>query len=356
MAEKGPAARIALIGVQGAGKSTIFSGVTGMDYARVLAGGGKVTGAAVRVVDPRLAWAHEKNGAHKKLVAPTVDVLDTPPIGLEGAARQENPGVFAQFRDADAFVAVLKGYDLEGDKPAAVRRQWEGIQAELYLADVDIMQKRVEKLKADTKKPLPNADELKKEMGVLERLLEAVAGGDTKAFQSLKEEEEKKLRGFQFFSRKPLVPLVNLAEADLASPPRPSPDALALAAKLEAELLGMEEADRAGFMKDYGLASLVLPGLAVELYGRVGMQTFVTMGDKDTTGWALRKGGTAWEAAGKIHTDIQKGFVNCEVVSWADFREVGDAHKCTASGRMRVVGKDHTLADFDIINVKTTAR
>jgi hypothetical protein len=357
MAEKGPAARVALIGIQGAGKSSLFCALTGMDPARVLANSGKVTSAAVRVVDPRIEWAHEKNGSNKKLVTPTIEFMDTPPIGLEGAAKQDNPGVFAMFRDADGFVAVLKAYDLEGDKAAGVKRQWDAIQSELYLTDVDIMQKKVEKLRHESKKgALPNIEEIRKELAVLERLLEAVAGGNTKVFAELKEEDEKKLRGFQFFSRKPLIPIVNMSEADLAAPPRPSADAIAVAAKLEAELLAMEEADRASFMKDYGLAKLVTPSLVTDLYAKLGFQTFLTLGDKDTTGWALRRGASAFEAAGKIHTDIQKGFINCEVVSFEDYRQFGDAHKAAASGKQKVVGKDHKLADFDVINIKTTAR
>ncbi len=357
MAEKGPAARIALIGIQGAGKSSLFSALTGMEYARLLANVGKVTSAAVRVIDPRITWAHEKNGPQKKLVSPTLEFMDTPPIGLEGAAKQDNPGVFAMFRDADGFIAVLKAYDLEGDKTKGVKQQWDAIQSELYLTDVDIMQKKVEKLRAEAKKgALPNIEEIRKELAVLERLLEAVAGGNTKVFAELKEDDEKKLRGFQFFSRKPLIPIVNMSENDLAKPPIPTAEAIAVAAKLEQELLAMEEADRASFMKDYGLEKLVTPSLVVDLFSKLGFQTFLTLGDKDTTGWALRKGASAFDAAGKIHTDIQKGFINCEVVPFDDFKQFGDAHKAAASGRQKVVGKDHKLADFDVINIKTSAR
>jgi hypothetical protein len=357
MAEKGPAARVALIGVQGSGKSSLFCALTGMEYARVLANVGKVTSAAVRVLDPRIQWAHDKNGPHKKLVAPTLEFMDTPPIGIEGAAKQDNPGVFAMFRDADGFIAVLKAYDLEGDKAAQVKKQWEAIQAELYLTDVDIMQKKVDKLRVEAKKgALPNIEEIRKELAVLERLLDAVAGGNTKVFAELKEEDEKKLRGFQFFSRKPLIPIVNMSENDLAKPPTPTAESIAVAAKLEQELLAMEEGERASFMKDYGLERLVTPTLVVDLYAKLGFQTFLTLGDKDTTGWALRKGASAFEAAGKIHTDIQKGFINCEIVSWDDYKAFGDAHKAAASGKQKVVGKDHKLADFDVINIKTSAR
>jgi hypothetical protein len=109
-------------------------------------------------------------------------------------------------------------------------------------------------------------------------------------------------------------------------------------------------------MKDYGLASLTLLRLPMTLLDRMGFPTFITLGDKDTTGWALRKGSTAWDAAGKIHTDIQKGFINCEVISFADFRAHKSAHDAAAHGKQRLEGKAHKLADFDVINIKTTAR
>lgn len=356
MADKGPAAQAALIGVQGAGKSSLFSGLTGVEYPKVVAASGKVLPMTARVLDPRLLEAHQKNGPEKKLVAPSLEFLDTPPIALEDPGRQDNPGVFAQFREADAFIAVLKVYDAEGDPAKAAAAQLEAIRSELYLADLDIMQKRIEKLRSETKKPLPNVEDLKKELGVLERLADALAGGDTAPIRTLKEDDEKKLRGFQLFSRKPLVPVVNIGEAHLAAPPKPSPEAIPVCLKLELELLAMEEGDRASFMKDYGMSSLVLPDLVAGLYDRIGFQTFLTLGDKDTTAWALRKDATAWDAAGKIHTDIQKGMLNCEVISFADFRAHKSAREATAAGKQRVEGKAHKLADFDIINIKTTAR
>lgn len=357
MAEKGPAARIALIGIQGSGKTSLFCGLTGMEYARALANAGKATSAAVRVIDPRLLEAHEKNGPQKKLVTPSLEFMDTPPIALQDPGKQDNAGVFATFRETDGLVVVVKAYDLEGDRKRQVKDQLDAIRGEFVLADIDVMQKRIEKLRSEARKPqLPTVEESKKELAVLERLIEAVLAGNTAAFAGLSAEDEKKLRGFQFFSRKPVVAVINIGEADLADPPRPAPDALPVCLKLEAELLAMDEADRASFMKDYGLASLVLPGLIVTLYDRMGFQTFLTLGDKDTTAWALRKGASAWDAAGKIHTDIQKGFINCEVISFADFRAHKSAHDAAAHGKQRVEGKHHLLGDFDIINIKTSAR
>ncbi len=360
MPEKGPAAKVALIGVQGAGKTTLWCALTGADPARAAAHQGKTAAAAVRILDPRLLAAHQKNGPEKKLVAPTLEFIDTPPIALDGPDKQDNPGVFAHFRDADGFIIVLKAYDLSSGAFSArkaehgtakeegghVARQLDAIKGELFLADVDVMQKRIEKLRPDVKKPLPNRDELQRELAVLERLAEAVSGGDAKAFDALKEEDEKKVKGFQFFSKKPLVPLANIAETDLAKPPL----APAAALKLEMELAAMEESERASFMKDYGLSSLVTAGFALAAFDRMGLQTFLTLGDRDTTGWAVRKGATALEAAGKIHTDIQKGFINMEVIPYAELEKAPSPH--AARQKQRVEGKAYVMRDFDIVNVK----
>lgn len=344
MPEKGPAAKVAIVGVSGAGKTSLFCALTGLEPARAAAHSGKTASAAVRVLDPRLLAAHAKNGPEKKLVAPTLEFIDTPPLWLEGPEKRDNPGIFAQFRDADGFVVVLKAY--ESADAGTVARQLEALRGELFLADVDVMQKRIEKLKADTKRSLPNREELLREVGVLEQLMEAVAGGDAKAVECLKEEDERKLKGFQFFSKKPIIPLANISEMDLAKPPHEPAAAL----KLELELLGMEEAERASFMKDYGLAALATAGFPRAVYDRMGLQTFLTLGDKDTTGWALRKGATSFEAAGKIHTDIQKGFINAEIISWADLDKAPSPH--AARQKQRVEGKAYVMKDFDTVNVK----
>ncbi len=343
MAEKGPSARIAIIGVQGAGKTTLYCALTGLEATRAAAHQGKIAAAAVRILDPRLLAAHQKNGPEKKLVAPSIEFIDTPALWLEGPEKQDNAGIFAQFRDADGFVLVLKAYE-EGARPA---QQLEAIKGELFLADVDIMQKRIDKLRLDVKKSLPNREELTRELAVLEKLLEAVSGGDAKAFQSISEDDTKKIKGFQFFSRKPMLALANVSEMDLGKPPF-SP---AAAFKLEQELSAMEDGERDSFMKDYGMTVLVTADYARTVFDGIGLQAFLTLGDKDTTAWAVRKGATALEAAGKIHTDIQKGFINAEIIPYAELEKAASPH--AARQKQRVEGKAYLMRDFDIVNIKS---
>lgn len=343
MADVRIAARVGLLGVSGAGKTTLFAGITGTDYGRAIAAGGKAVTASVRVEDPRLLRMHQVEGAHKKLVAPILEVVDGPAIALSGPEKQDNPGVLSHFRECDAYLAVLKAYD--GSDPKA---QLDGLIGEIFLADVESMNRKIEKLKAEVKKSIPNRDEVQRELGVFQQLSDGVLGGDTKVFQKLTPEDERRIRGFQFYSRKPIVPLVNIGESQVGAPAQ----GISTCLKLEMELLAMEPAERESFMKDYGLTALAIPGLPVTLYRELGFQTFATVGDKDVTAWPLKRGSTAFDAAGRIHTDIQRGFINCEVVGFADWEKLGNYHEARARGRARTEGKAYVMQDFDIIHIK----
>jgi ribosome-binding ATPase YchF (GTP1/OBG family) len=343
MADRPVAARIGLVGPAGSGKTSLFCALTGAEYARAVASTGKAIGGNVRVLDPRLLRVHQVEGTQKKLVTPVLEIVDAPSVALEGPDRASNSGRLAQVRECDGFLAVLRAY--EGGEAG---KQLDALRNELVLADLDVMQKRIDRLQADTKKSLPNREELLRELEVLQPLCEAVLGGDTKAFGRLTAEDEKRLRGFQFYSKKPLMPLANVAETDLGKPF----DLPAVPVKLEMELLAMEAEERAGFMKDYGLPSLALEALPVRLLDQMGFHTFVTTGDKDVTGWSLRKGANALEAAGRIHTDLQKGFINCEIVSFAEWSKWKNYHEAQVRGPRRVEGKAYPLQDFDFIEVK----
>ncbi len=345
MADRPIAARLGLVGVPMSGKTSLFCALTGTEYAKVVASsGGKSLSAPVRILDPRLLRMHRVEGEHKKLVMPVMEVVDGNSIALEGPDKGSNPGKLAAIRECDGFLAVLKGYEGED-----VLKQLEAFRSEFILADIDVMQKRIEKLKVDTKKGLPNRDELMKELATMEPLLEAVSGGDVKAFEKLTPEDEKRMKGFAFYSKKPLLALANISEGDLGK----KLDVPAVAIKLEMELLAMEPAERASFMKDYGLDKLALESLPVDLYHQLGMQTFVTTGDKDVTGWHLKKGATALDAAGRIHTDLQKGFINCEIISWAEYGKWKNYREAQTRAPKRVEGKAYVMQDYDLIEVKS---
>lgn len=344
MADRPIAAKVGLVGVSGSGKTSLFCALTGTDYAKAVANTGKTVSLPFRVIDVRLQKVHEREGTQKKLVTPVMEVSDGPSIALEGGEKIDNPGKLAAIRECDGFLAVLKAYD--GEDAA---KQLEAIRSEFIVADIDVMQKRIDRLKTDTKKGLPNRDELVKELAAMEPLLEAVSGGDVKAFDKLGLEDEKRMKGFQFYSKKPLIALANIAEADLGK----KGAVRAVAVKLEMELLAMEPEERASFMKDYALESLALETLPADLYRDMGMQTFMTTGDKDVTAWHLRKGATAHEAAGRIHTDLAKGFISSEVISWTEYLKHKNYKEAQSRVPKRVEGKAYIMQDYDFIEIKS---
>lgn len=344
MADRPIAARVGLVGVSGSGKTSLLCALTGTEYAKAVANTGKTVTLPFRVIDVRLQKTHEREGAQKKLVTPVMEVVDGPSIALEGGEKIDNPGKMASIRECDGYLAVLKAY--EGEDAA---RQLEAIRSEFILADIDVMQKRIDRLKTDTKKGLPNREELVKELAAMEPLLEAVAGGDVKAFDKLGLEDEKRMKGFQFYSKKPLIALANIAEGDLGK----KGAIRAVAVKLEMELLAMEPAERASFMKDYSLETLALETLPADLYRDMGMQTFMTTGDKDVTAWHLKKGSTALEAAGRIHTDLQKGFISSEVISWTEYLKHKNYREAQSRAPKRVEGKAYVMQDYDFIEIKS---
>jgi ribosome-binding ATPase YchF (GTP1/OBG family) len=343
MADRPIAARLGLVGVPYSGKTSLFCALTGTEYAKIIASsGGKSVSAPVRVLDPRILQMHKVEGEQKKLITPIMDVVDA--IVLDGPDKDANPGKLASIRECDGFLAVLKGYEGED-----VKKQLDAIRSEFILADIDVMQNRIEKLKVDSKKGLPNQQDLLKELATMEPLLEAVSGGDVKAFEKLTPDDEKRMKGFAFYSKKPLIPLANISEADLGK----KADVPAVAIKLEMELMAMEPAERASFMKDYGLEKLALETMPVDLYHQLGMQTFVTTGDKDVTAWHLKKGQTALEAAGRIHTDLMKGFINAEIISHAEYRKWKNYREAVSRAPKRVEGKAYVMQDYDLIEVKS---
>ncbi len=345
MAERPIAGKVGLVGVASSGKTSLFCALTGTEYAKAVAATGKSLAGTVRILDPRLLKIHEIEGAHKKLIMPTIEVLDSSSIAIEGGEKIDNPGKLSSVRECDGYLLVLKGYEGED-----VQKQLDAIRSEFILADIDVMQKRIDKLKGDSKKNnVLNKEELLKELSVMEPLLESVSGGDTAAFSKLTPEDEKRLKGFAFYSKKPLIPLANIGETQLGK----GGSIPACAIKLEMELMAMEPAERESFMKDYGLSSLVLEKLAVTIYEKLHLQTFITTGDKDVTGWHLRKGATALDAAGRIHTDLAKGFINAEIVSHAEYGKWKNYKEAHARSNKRVEGKGYLMQDFDFVEIKS---
>lgn len=348
--------RVALIGESSSGKTTLFCALSGIDYHRAIATA--VPSAIVKVMDPRLQTIFNKGDGSQKIVTPLMEILDTRSLLFEGDT-QQNKVILATLRECDGLVATLRFDDASAADgailDAAIDKGIARFRSELYLADMEIIQKRIEKLQGQSKRPMPpkEKEEDALELQGLETVMAHLLKEDISIFASMTHEMERKLRGFQFLSKKPLYVVVNLAE-QIWKPGRALPRSVLaeFPFPLEHELLQMEGDDRASFMKEYGISRLSVEDLPRKIYYAMGRMIFITTGKKDVTGWEIPQGATAYDAAGRIHTDIQKGFICAEVLGYGDWLQYGSFSAASAHARVKTAGKTHVMQDGDIIEIK----
>jgi hypothetical protein len=237
------------------------------------------------------------------------------------------------------------------------------MEDEVILADLGVVERRMERLERDLKKSI-NAD-LRKEQEILGRCREALEGGQPLRALELGAEDARRLRGFQFLSAKPLLLVLNLDEADL-----PQADdavrlgrlesfmsgaatrAVPICAKIELEIAQLDEADAAAFMTDLGLRESGLDRVIRASYDLLGYLSFFTVGEDECRAWSIPRNTPAVLAAGEIHTDISRGFIRAEVAGYDALVSRGSLAACRDHGELRLEGKDYIVADGDVINFR----
>ncbi|HMB03731.1 MAG TPA: DUF933 domain-containing protein [Isosphaeraceae bacterium] len=333
--------RVGLVGFAGSGKSTVFQLLTGAtpDPGKIHVG---QVGIAT-LSDPRLDFLAAMHRP-KKVTPATVELLDTP--GLLPGTHGDNPQRLALIREGDALLVVLGAF--AGGDPAA---DLAAFRDEILFADLGVVTNRVERLEASVKRPRPDREQQLKELEVVERVRAALDAGQTVASLGLTDEQKKPMRSFGLLTDKPQVVLLNTIQGDEAPPALRAmePDALAIDAKLELELSQLGPDDRAAFMADMGIAELARDRIIRRAYDAVGIITFFTAGEPEVRGWNLERGSNAVEAAGKIHTDLAKGFIRAEVTAYDDLARLGSMKEVKAKGLQRLEGKDYLVKDGDIV-------
>lgn len=323
---RAPAASVALIGAARAGKTTLFSILTGIDYtraARESAGGPHAAHVPVR--DDRVARLAELAGS-KKISLPIMEFVDTPPLKLEGGADAE---LLGRLREVDAYAVVIPAYA----DPAATD---EAVRSALFMSDIEVMQRAIKKLEKKVKRPTPTREEDRRELEALRTLIEETADGRVRA---LKPEDERKLRGFQFFSCKPIVPIRNLGETALAEG--------GICLKLEQDLLDLEGAEREEFEQMYGIKEPAAPRIVHEVCAALDLLTFYTANVNEAAAWQIRRGTPVVEAAAAVHTDLGRTFICAEVTPFDDY--VKKVHPHTE-------GKDYVVQDRDVVLIRAGDR
>jgi len=349
--------RVGLIGPLQSGKTTLFSAITGHAAAPDYSGSEHI--ATVKVPEPRLDFLAQIYDPKKRTEA-TIDFVDVPGLSLEGAAQQaEFRRHLPALRQCDALVAVVR--DFADETVPAYRGRVNAaadvdeLLSELVFADLEGVSNRIEKIEQALKKPIPGKEQeqYRKEQALMQHCKEALEGEKPLSSVIENEEHARIIRSFAFLTQRPLIVVVNVDEARAAEPCKlESASAyavLSLCAKTEAEIAQLDPADRAVFLEDLGVSEAARDRLIRECYGAAGLIAMLTAGPEEVRSWAVEKGATAVEAAGKIHSDIARGFIRAETVHYDDLRATGDMKAAKAAGKVRLEGKQYVIQDGDVV-------
>lgn len=340
--------KVGLIGHRGAGKTTIFNMLTGL-RAQVGGFGGReeVHLGVIKVPDPRVDRLSDIYKPKKTTYA-EIRFTDFPPGEGEENLKSNN-ALVTQMREVDAIALVLGDFT----SGAAPLRDLNELLTEMILADLTVVENRRARLKKEKGRP--------QEEALLERCAAALENEESLRNLKFGADEENLLSGFGFLSLKPLLVLFNQAD-DTAGQPlaalsqeelkRRALAGLPLAGKVEMEIAELAENDRAAFLREIGVGEPARDRFIKASYGLLDLISFLTTGEDEVRAWTIPQGTVAKKAAGKIHSDIERGFIRAEVIAYDDFIVFGSEVKCKEAGKLRLEGKDYVVHDGDIIHFR----
>jgi GTP-binding protein YchF len=354
--------KVGIIGLASVGKSTLFQLLTG---AAAAAPGGRPEARVgiARVPDGRVDRLAEMYRPKKKTWA-TVEYVDVPGVAKgEGQALVDQPAL----RGVDALVHVLRAFSSDTvphpDGSVDALRDAKIMELELILADLGTVERRIERLEAAIKKA--NRPDDVAERVVFLKLKEALEAERPLREVSLTDEERRRLRSYSFLSEKPILLVVNLGEDEVkdaagvlartglqALGDRPATALCPVAAPIETEIAQLPGEDARAFLEDLGLTEPGLDRVIRTSYALLGLVSFLTAGEDECRAWTIRRGTKAQQAAGTIHSDIERGFIRAEVVPFDELVGAGSIAACREKGTLRLEGKDYVVQDGDVINFR----
>ncbi len=342
--------KVGLVGFPGSGKTTVFNAMTGRDAP--VGFGGQVRRAVVDVPDPRVDRLSALYRP-KKTTRANIVFCDVP--GEQGSERRGlSTAALQQVRDQEALCLVLRDFDnpaLErGPDPAG---ELEAFHAECVLADLEFVERWLERARKEARRG--------PETAAFERMRETLEAEQPVRLLSAAELDRSLLRGHSLLTDVALLVVFNrdegragtaLAGESEEALERIGAAGMTLSASLEAEIAMLDPADQPEFLKEMGLAEPALGRFIRASYQLLDLISFLTVGEDEVRAWTIREGTPARRAAGKIHSDLERGFIRAEVIPFDVFEEHGSERAVKAAGRLRVEGKDYVVRDGDILHVR----
>lgn len=352
--------KVALLGLMQSGKSTILSAISGKKIPPI--GSTAIEEATVSVPDERLDWLRDYYKP-KKTTHATVDCLDLPGFNFtdehgRAAARR----LINQIRTVELLVLVVRSF--ENPAVPAYRNRVDPIRdlaelkTEMLLADLELVATRIEKLEKQVHKPTKTQVRDKAELALQKKLQDAIESEKPISSAIENDVEFEIIKSLGFLTLRPMAVAVNIGEDqlddkfDFSSEIDGSVPVIAICAKLENELSQLDDESRLEFVTDLGITELAASKFVKSCYRALGLISFLTVGSDEVRAWPIKQGTIAHDAAGKVHTDIKRGFIRAETLAFNDLKETGSEKTLKAAGKIRLEGKEYIVQDGDVINFR----
>ena len=352
--------KVALLGLLQSGKSAILAGLSGKEIPPV--GSTKIEEAVMQVPDERLDWLTE-HYRPKKTTYATIDCLDLPGFNFtDEHGRAAARHYINHIRTVDLLVLVVRAFENPAVPPYRSSlnpaRDLEELKTELLLSDLELVATRIDKLEKQIKKPAKTQTHDKVELDLQKKLQQTIESEKPIRSAIESDEEIEMIKSLGFLTLKPMVVVANLDENklqekfDFAGTIDDSVPVITICAKLEYELSQLDSDSRREFMADLGLKESAAAKFAESCYSAMDLISFLTVVSDELRAWPIKRGTVALDAAGKVHTDIKRGFIRAETFGFDDLKELGSEKAIKAAGKIRLEGKDYVVQDGDIINFR----